>query len=190
MVPDGRGHPCTRSVGVLSIIITANSSFRQPLFKHVHQLLTGIRRVKEATRWSRQGNRRISRRKVPITARYREETKHFLQHINLCTPQWDGTKRKRVEMSSSGKTRKARNTISCSSKHYFFFNAAPHRSRCTGASTMQHHTTLLSAPSSSSSSSSHSHCDFTRCRRRHRSQRGRQLRALVTLSLYRRTRNS
>lgn len=34
------------------------------------------------------------------------------------------------------------------------------------------------------------HCDFTRCRRRPRSQRGRQLWAVVTLSLYRRTRNS
>lgn len=65
----------------------------------------------------------------------------------------------------------------------FFLNGAPSRSRCT--STIQHRTTLSTAPSSS-----HSHCDFTRCRRRHRSHRGRQLGDLVAHCLYRRTRSS
>lgn len=61
------------------------------------------------------------------------------------------------------------------------FVAAHSLARCT--STIQHRTALSTAPSPSQ-------CDFTRCRRRHRSLRGRQLRALVTLSLHRRTRKS
>lgn len=175
-----RVHPPIRSGGVLSIIITANSSFRQCLFKHIHEPLTGIRRVKKATTQSLQGNRGISRRNVPITSYYLDVKETF-----PATYQSSHTTMGRHQKGSEWKcpllAKYAKQATQFPVRRTAIFVAAHSLTRCT--STIQHRTALSTAPSSS-------HCDFTRCRRRPRSQRGRQLRAVVTLSLYRRTRNS